>query len=144
MPLLWPIMNWIQLYHFDSFITFTNLPNRNNVCACHGRSRLVIQGELEHFEEAHEEDRYWLLKLVNQINYALKIDRKLLHTLVNETIGKVWITMRSTLVKAALLTEFVVEDGHAAVWQVLQGFEEWLESLCQALRGCRIDNLLER
>ena len=44
----------------------------------------------------------------------------------------------------AILTKLIVEDGHAAIRQVLQCFEQELEALSEALRRCRIHNLLQR
>ena len=44
----------------------------------------------------------------------------------------------------AILTKLIVEDGHAAIRQVLECLEQELEALGEALRRCRIHNLLQR
>ena len=97
----------------------------------------MVQGEFEHFEEAHEEDGHAFLQFVDLLNDSLEIDRELFDALVDQAVGKVVIAVTTTrhVIIPMLLTKLVVKDGHTAIWKVFQGLEKGLEAVCEALGG---------
>ena len=60
----------------------------------------------------------FLTKSVTGITYPFEVDSELLDALIDEAAGEIWVTSQHTVFEA-ILTELVVENGHAAIGQVL-------------------------